>query len=76
MLPLTLCTFGSKEIKFWRMLFSSEGVKPDPEKIKALEDVQLPKNKEELKSFICMKQSNRFHTLFLEISCTLENTSE
>ena len=23
------CTFGSKEIKFWAMLFSSEGVKPD-----------------------------------------------
>ena len=24
--------FGSKETNFWEMLFSSEGVKPDPEK--------------------------------------------
>ena len=30
------------------MLFSSEGVKPDLEKIKALEDPQPRKNKEEL----------------------------
>ena len=45
-------TFGSKEINFRAMLFSSEGVKPDPEKIKALEDLQPPKNKEELKLFI------------------------
>ena len=52
------CTFGLKEIKFWRTLFASEGVKPNPEKIKALEDLQPPKNREELKSIICMMQSN------------------
>ena len=51
------CFLGSKEINFEGTLFSSEGVKPDPQKRKALEDVQpLPpaprKNKEELKSFI------------------------
>ena len=39
-------TFSSKEIKFWGMLFYSEGVKPDPEKTKALEDLQPLKNKE------------------------------
>ena len=31
----------------WGMLFSSEGVKPDLEKIKSLEDPQPRKNKEE-----------------------------
>ena len=40
------------------MLFTSEGVKPDPEKVKALEHISLPKDKDELKSFICMIQSN------------------
>ena len=40
--------FGSKEIKIWRMLFSSEGVKPEPQKVKGLEDLQPPKIKEEL----------------------------
>ena len=52
------CIFAAKEIKFWGMIFSSEGVKPDPEKIKAITDLEPPKNKEELKSFICMMQSN------------------
>lgn len=28
--------FGKSEIKFLSMLFTSEGVKPDPEKFKAL----------------------------------------
>ena len=40
------------------MLFTSEGVKPDPEKVKALKHISPPKYKDELKSFICMMQSN------------------
>ena len=40
------------------MLFTSEEVKPDPEKLKALEHISPPKDKNELKSFICMMQSN------------------
>ena len=31
------CILGKSEIIFWVMLFTSEGVKPDPEKVKALE---------------------------------------
>ena len=52
------CTFGSKEINFGGMLFSSRGVKPKPQKLKVLEDLQPPKNSEELKSFIWLMQSN------------------
>ena len=49
------------------MLFSPEGIKPDPEKVTALEDLKPPKNKEELKSFICMMQSNsNFISYFLK----------
>ena len=42
------------------MLFTSEGVKPDPEKVKVkvLENISLTKDKDELKLFICMMQSN------------------
>ena len=57
-LNLNKCVFGSKGNKFWGILFSSEEVKPDTEKIKALEDLQPPKNMAELKSFICMMPSN------------------
>ena len=38
------------------MLFTSEGVKPDPEKVKALEHISPPKDKDELNFFICMLQ--------------------
>lgn len=55
---LNKCSFGSKEIKLWGMLFSSEELKLESEKIKSLEDLQSPKNIEELKSFTCMMQSN------------------
>ena len=40
------------------MLFTSEGVKPDPEKVKVLEHISPAKYKDELKAFICMMQSN------------------
>ena len=52
------CVFGRKEIKFWGMIVSEDGVRPDPAKVDALKDLSSPKNKEELKSFICMMQSN------------------
>ena len=52
------CSYGVSEIKFWGMIFSADGVRPDPEKVDALDDLEPPRNKEELKSFICMMQSN------------------
>ena len=56
-LNLEKCIFGNPE-KVWGMLFTSEVVKPDPEKVKALQNIKPPKYKNELKSFICMMQSN------------------
>ena len=52
------CVFGQHEIQFWGMIFSGEGVRPDPEKVEALDHMSPPVNKEELVSFICMMQSN------------------
>ena len=42
----------------WGMIYSACGVRPDPEKIDALKDLTHPTTKEDLKSFICMMQSN------------------
>ena len=39
---------------FWVMIGSNEGVGPDPEKVKALDHITPPRNKEELTSFLCM----------------------
>ena len=52
------CSLGKKEIKFWGMIYSAEGVRPDPEKVEALDNIPRPVNKKDLKSFICMMQSN------------------
>ena len=52
------CSFAKTGIAFWGMIFSSSRVRPDFEKIEALENLPPPKNKSELKSFICMMQSN------------------
>ena len=52
------CTFGAHEIRFWGLLISAEGVRPDPVKVEALDHLITPKNKEELVSFLCMMQSN------------------
>ena len=52
------CVFGRTEVKFWGMVISQEGVRPDPSKVEALEGLTPPTNKAELKSFICMMQSN------------------
>ena len=50
---------------FWKnencilgIIFSSSGVRPDPVKVKALENLPPTKIRSELKSFICMMQSN------------------
>lgn len=52
------CVFGVKEIEFWGLIFSVDGVKPDPKKVESLQHMETPKDKSELISFLCMMQSN------------------
>ena len=52
------CVFTAKEIKFWGLIISAEGVRPDPSKVEAVKHFTAPNNKEELISFLCMMQSN------------------
>ena len=53
-----ICQFGKKEISFWGMIYSKDGVRLDPEKVEALDHLQAPTNKKELIGFLCMMQSN------------------
>ena len=48
------CEFMVAEVKFLGHLISSEGIKPDPEKIHAIADMPIPQNKEELQRFLGM----------------------
>ena len=52
------CAFGKRQIEFWGMLISADGIKPDPAKVEAFEYLQPPTTKEGLISFLCMMQSN------------------
>ena len=45
---------GATSIKYAGMIISAEGCKPDPEKVKAVQEMPCPKNKEELRSFLGM----------------------
>ena len=48
--------FGSKEIKFRGMIFSADGMRPDPAKIDTLNFITALTNKDDLISFLCMIQ--------------------
>ena len=52
------CEFSKPEIKFWGMIVSANGIRPDPGKVDALKYLKMPKDKAELNSFLCMMQAN------------------
>ena len=51
------CVF-LKEIEFWGTIFNEHGVKPNPAKVEAFKDLEPPRNKSDLVSFLCRMQSN------------------
>ena len=68
------CEFGKAEIKFWGLIISKDGVRPDPEKVHSLENIEHPQSKDELVSFLCMMQSNaEFIPNFAKHSATLRD---
>ena len=46
------CDFNLEEIEFYGVILSAEGMRPDPEKVKAVETLGIPKNKGELRSIL------------------------
>ena len=48
------CVFGTTEMTFLGHIVSADGVKPDPEKIKAIVDMNVPKAVNELQRFLGM----------------------
>ena len=50
----TKCKFGLNEVKYVGHIFSSEGVRPDPSKIKAIVDMPMPENASDVHRFLGM----------------------
>ena len=46
------CQLNVQEIKFFGVILSKEGIRTDPDKVKAVEGLQIPKNKGELRSIL------------------------
>ena len=46
------CEFGLKSVKFLGFVISSEGVSPDPEKVRAIADFRAPSNPTDCRSFL------------------------
>ena len=48
------CIIKTSECSFFGMVYTSSGVKPDPEKVTAIQNIDPPKDKKELHSFLGM----------------------
>ena len=48
------CVVKTKECNFFGMLYTPNGVKPSPEKVRAIEHLEPPKDKKELHTFLGM----------------------
>ena len=58
-LNIKKCIIGKSEIPWWGLIITDKGVRPDPKKVEALQHAARPRNKDEVKSFLCMVQSNK-----------------
>ena len=66
---LEKCEFAKKKIEFFGLVFSSEGVSPDPKKVADLHAANEPQNPSEVRSFLGMAQySARFIENFATIT--------
>ena len=52
------CILGQPEIPFWGFKVNKNGIKPDPNKVQAVQEAGRPTFKDELRSFLYMIRSN------------------
>ena len=57
----TKCEFNKERVVYYGLMFSKEGVSPDPCKVQAIKEAGRPRNAAELNSFLCtVRYSARF----------------
>ena len=57
-LTVSKCILGQPEIPFWEFKVNKNRIKPDPNKVQAVQEAGRPTSKDELRSFLCMIRSN------------------
>lgn len=53
-LNMSKCEFGKREVKFLGYIISADGMRPDPDKTRAVQDMKEPTNVSELRSVLGM----------------------
>ena len=48
------CQFGKEQIEFFGHVFTKDGLKPSPDKVRANKECGTPENKEAVRSFLAM----------------------
>lgn len=76
-LNMAKCKFGKGQVKFLGYIISADGMRPDPEKAKAVQNMKEQTNIGELKSFLGMvNQLQRFIPNLAEKDKTLKLQKE
>ena len=71
------CQFGVKEIEFYGYKFTKDGLKPTPEKVKAVKDSRRPESKEAVRSFLGMVgYLSKFIDKYASITAPLRKLTE
>ena len=76
-LNMEKCVFMAEEIKFLGHVISADGIRPDPEKVKAINEMPVPQNREELQRFLGMTNYLcKFISSYSEITSPLRKLME
>ena len=68
------CEFAKASIKFFGLIFSADGVYPDPDKVVSLKEAEPPTDKKELRSFLGMTNfSSKFISNYATLTHPLRN---
>jgi hypothetical protein len=68
------CEFGKTSIMFFGLVFSGQGISPDPEKVEVLQHISAPSNQAELRSFLGMANySSQFIHNYATIAAPLRD---
>ncbi len=68
------CKFKVKEVRYVGHLLTEDGLKPDPEKIRAITEMQIPSNVKDLQRFLGMvRYLSKFVSRLSELALPLQN---
>ena len=62
------CVFAADEVQYLGYIVTTEGIKPDPDKIKAINEIKFPKNPKEMIRFL--GGVNFYRDFIKKFSCT------